>query len=337
MDKKKIVIGTRESTLAVSQAMTLFRYLKEKLPEAEISLLKLKTTGDRILNRTLDTVGGKGLFVKELDEALRDGRADLAVHSLKDVPAEVPEDIPILGFSRRADPRDALVLPDIPGAGNAAGYAPEDFPLPEVRKILPAGLPVGTASRRRSLQLAALFPGLEIRPVRGNVETRLRQLDEGKYGALVLAAAGLKRMGMEDRISRYFSAAEMIPSAGQGILAVQGRREDREYYEALLKDYSDSASSSAGLCERAFTAALGGGCLSPACAFAELSEGRIRLRGLYYDEKSGLYRTGEAEGSAADPALLGREFALRLKNNLQRGGQPLSPRPGQGRERKRGI
>ena len=168
-------------------------------------LVTMKTTGDQILNRTLEQIGGKGLFVKELDQALRDGRVDFTVHSLKDLPLDVPEDLPLAAFSQRADPRDVLVLP----AGAAA---------------LDPAKPIGCSSRRRQLQLRALYPGMEFAPVRGNVLTRLRKLDEGAYSALVLAAAGLQRLGLLDRISRYFSVEEMLPAAGQGILAVQTRR-----------------------------------------------------------------------------------------------------------------
>ena len=170
--KKTIIVGSRESALAVVQSTMLVDYLRRALPEADISLLTMKTTGDKILDRTLDEVGGKGLFVKELDQALRDRRADLTVHSLKDVPMELPEDLPLLCFSKREDPRDALVLP-------------------EGQTELAPGAPIGTSSLRRSLQVKALYPDHDTLPVRGNVQTRLRKLDEGQYGALVLAAAGL--------------------------------------------------------------------------------------------------------------------------------------------------
>ena len=192
--KRKIIVGSRESKLAVVQSMEVVKHLRKVLPEAEIQLLTMKTAGDRILDRTLDQIGGKGLFVRELDKALRDRAADLTVHSLKDMPAELPEDLPLVGWSRRADPRDVLVLPK--------GRTEPD-----------PSLPIGTASFRRRIQLEALYPGFAVRPVRGNVQTRLRKLDEGEYGALVLAAAGLKRMGLEDRISRYFTVDEMIPAA----------------------------------------------------------------------------------------------------------------------------
>ncbi len=296
---KTLIVGSRDSALAVAQAMTVVRALQEKLPDAEVRLLTMKTTGDRILDRTLDQVGGKGLFVKELDAALRDRRADLTVHSLKDVPMEVPEDLPLLGFSRREDPRDVLVLP-------------EDADAPDPEK------PIGSASQRRSLQLKKLFPDFEVKPVRGNLQTRLRKLDEGQFGALVLAAAGLKRLGLENRISRYFSTEEMIPAAGQGILAIQGRAGE-EY--PWLEDITDADATAAALCERAFARTLGGGCTSPVCAYARPEGARIHLTGLYYEESSGRWTTGEDRGERGQEETLGRRLAEKLRNGCFREGK----------------
>ena len=177
-------IGSRESRLAVIQSELVAAYLRERGCEAP--LVTMKTTGDKILDRSLDQIGGKGLFVKELDRALRDGRSDLSVHSCKDLPMEVPEDLPLIGFSQREDPRDVLVLP----AGTT---------------VWDRSKPVGCSSRRRMLQLRDLCPEVTFRGVRGNVLTRLDKLDRGEYGALILAAAGLKRLGLEGRISRYFA------------------------------------------------------------------------------------------------------------------------------------
>ena len=292
---KTLIVGSRDSALAVVQSMTVVRRLQELLPDTEVRLLTMKTTGDRILDRTLDRVGGKGLFVKELDAALRDRRADLTVHSLKDVPMETPEDLPLLGFTRREDPRDVLVLPE----GAAA---------PDPAK------PIGSASLRRSLQLRNLYPGFRIEPVRGNLQTRLRKLDEGQFGALVLAAAGLKRLGLEQRISRIFTVHEMIPAAGQGILAIQGRAgEDHPWLDAL----TDADATAAALCERAFARALDGGCTSPVCAHAWPENGRLRVLGLYYDERSGGWTTGEALGEPDSAEALGRELAERLRSSFR--------------------
>jgi len=293
---KKLVVGSRDSALAVAQSMTVVEKLRRALPDTEVELLTMKTTGDRILDRTLDQVGGKGLFVKELDAALRDGRADLTVHSLKDVPMEVPEDLPLLGFSAREDPRDVLVLPE--GAGELA-----------------PGKPIGTASLRRQIQVQALYPGWEVQPVRGNLQTRLRKLDEGQFSALILAAAGLKRLGLEARINRYFTTEEMIPAAGQGILAIQGRAGADVPWLACC---CDGAAKAAALCERAFARALGGGCTSPVCAHARLDGAQLRLRGLCYDEESARWITGEDAGAPESAEELGNAFALHLRRELMR-------------------
>lgn len=195
----KIVVGSRDSKLAVIQSEMVIEALRKAHPEIEVELLTMKTTGDKILDKTLDKIGGKGLFVKELDKALIDGKAHITVHSLKDMPMEVSEKLPLIAISKREDPRDVLVLPK------------------GVDKLDPSK-PIGSSSRRRQLHLEKLYPGVEIKPVRGNLQTRLRKLDEGEFSAIVLAYAGLSRLGLEDRISRIFSPEEMVPAACQGIL-----------------------------------------------------------------------------------------------------------------------
>lgn len=288
---KPIRIGTRASKLAVIQAEMVRSYLLERGIPAE--LVTMTTTGDRILDRTLDKVGGKGLFVKELDAALLDGRSDLSVHSLKDVPMELPDGLPLLGFSKREDPRDALILPE--------GAEQIDF-----------SKPIGCASSRRILQLKRLFPEARFAPIRGNVQTRLRKLDEGQYSATVLAAAGLKRAGLERRISRIFSTEEMLPAAGQGVLAVQGRA-DEDY--SYLNGFFDADSRDTSLCERAFVAALDGGCTAPTAAFAEiLPDGEsILLTGLVFDETAGTMIRRQAAGLRTDAVRLGTELASEVK------------------------
>lgn len=290
----KIVVGSRESKLAVAQSMTVVDFLRATHPGIEVELLTMKTTGDRVLDRTLDKVGGKGLFVKELDIALRERRADIAVHSLKDMPMELPVELPILCCSRREDPRDAMVL--------RADTEMKPNPL------------IGTSSLRRAVQLKALFPDCEIRPVRGNLQTRLRKLDEGQFDALVLAAAGLKRMGLEGRISRYFSVDEIIPAAGQGILAVQGRR---DFDRALLDGYADADAYSAAMAERAFVRELDGGCSSPVCAHAALEGGSVQLRGLYYGASDRSWRTGAIEGPVEEAGRLGVRLARALRDGRE--------------------
>ena len=252
--RRCIRIGSRESRLAVVQTRLVADYIQEALPEAEVRLVTMKTTGDRILDRPLEAVGGKGLFVKELDRALLEGRTELSVHSLKDLPMDLPAELPILGYSRREDPRDVLVLP--------AGSDQWD-----------RSKPLGCSSKRRILQLQRLYPEVRASLIRGNLQTRLRKLDEGRYGAIVLAAAGLKRLGLEDRISRYFSPEEMLPAAGQGILAVQGRAGVDYGY---LHGFFDPAAGTCARAERAFVRALGGGCSAPMGAYGEL-RGRRRL------------------------------------------------------------
>lgn len=289
---KKIRIGTRKSMLACIQAETVAEYIRLHCEGYEAELVKVVTTGDRILSKKLDEIGQKGLFVKELDNALLNGNTDLSVHSLKDMPMELPDELPIIGYSRREDARDVLVLPK--GAGEYDGRRP-----------------IGCSSNRRILQLKGLYPNAEIKTVRGNVLTRLEKLDNGEYGALVLAAAGLKRLGLEGRISRYFSVEEMVPAAGQGILGIQGRA--GESYD-FLEDFFDSAAEPCALCERACMAYLNGGCSLPIGVYAEvLDEKRMEVRGLYYDETVKIARTMSMAGSPDRPEALGIELAKKLK------------------------
>ena len=288
-----IIIGSRESKLAVVQSQMVMAFLRAAHPGCEVELATFKTTGDKILDRRLDQVGGKGLFVKELDAALRAGACDFTVHSCKDLPMDVPDDLPLVCFSAREDPRDVLVYPE--------GATEPDF-----------SLPVGTSSRRREIQLRALFPQAEFESVRGNVQTRLRKLDEGMYGCLVMAAAGLKRLGLEDRIGRYLEPEEMIPSAGQGVLAVQGRADaDR----SLFDGFADDTVWRAVMAERAFVARLDGGCSSPIAAHARVDGDSLELLGLYYEEETGQARKGRIDGPVADAESL----ACMLADSLRAG------------------
>ena len=290
----KIRIGSRESALAVIQSQMVMDAIARTVPDAELELVTMKTTGDRILDKTLDQIGGKGLFVKELDQALRDGRADFTVHSLKDMPMEVPEDLPLAAFSKREDPRDVLVLPE------------------GVTELDPAK-PIGCSSRRRQLQLKELFPDMDIRPVRGNVQTRLKKLRDGEFSALVLAAAGLKRLGLEDRISRYFSPEEMLPAAGQGILAVQTRQ---GMDTACLAGIHDPDAACCALAERAFVRALDGGCSSPVAAYAVVEGETLTLTGLYVSPDETVVRKGSLSGPKAEAETLGETLAAMLKKGM---------------------
>lgn len=285
-----VKIGSRESKLAVIQSRMVMEAIHRADPSLELELVTMKTTGDRILDKTLDQIGGKGLFVKELDQALRDGRADFTVHSLKDMPMETPADLPLAAFSVREDPRDALVLPE--GAAE-----------------LDASKPLGCSSRRRQLQLKALFPEMEVKPVRGNVQTRLQKLQAGEYAALVLAAAGLKRLGLEDRVSRYFSTEEILPAAGQGILAVQTRL---GMDCACLKAVHDPDTACCALAERAFVRALDGGCASPVAAYAAVEGAVLTLTGLYVSADETVMRKGRLSGPKEAAEALGAALAREL-------------------------
>ena len=282
----KLRVGSRESVLAVWQAKAVMTAIHTYDPSIELELVTMKTTGDKILDRTLDKVGGKGLFVKELDAALMDGRVDLTVHSSKDLPMEVSPELPLVAFSHREDPRDVLVL--------RAGTTELDTTKP-----------IGCSSRRRTLQLEKIFPGQAVKPVRGNVQTRLNKLDSGEYSALVLAAAGLKRLGLENRISRYFTVEEMLPSAGQGILAVQARA---GLDTSWLDGFRDADAESCLLAERAFVRVLDGGCSSPVAAHAVVEGDILTLTGM---DAEGRRISGTC--SRAEAETLGETLARKIK------------------------
>lgn len=287
----KLRIGSRESRLAVIQSRMVMEKIAKAEPAAELELVTMKTTGDKILDKTLDKIGGKGLFVRELDQALREERVDFTVHSLKDMPMEVPEDLPLAAFSSREDPRDVLVLP-------------------EGTTEIDRSKPIGCSSRRRQLQLKKLFPDMAIEPVRGNVQTRLAKLEAGQFSALVLAAAGLKRLGLEERISRYFSVEEILPAAGQGILVVQTRKGmDTD----CLRLVQDKESACCARAERAFVRALNGGCSSPVAAHAVVEGALLTLTGFYVSADERIQRKGSIRGSAADAEILGKTLARQLK------------------------
>ena len=282
----KLRIGSRESALAVIQAELAMAAIRAWDPAAELELVTMKTTGDKILDRTLDQVGGKGLFVRELDGALLDGRVDVTVHSCKDLPMETDPRLPLAAFSHREDPRDALVLP-LGGAGLAPGK------------------PIGCSSRRRAVQLKRLYPGVEVAPVRGNVQTRLAKLDGGEFSALVLAAAGLKRLGLEGRISRYFTPEEMLPAAGQGILAAQVRKGTDT---AFLSLFHDGDAARCAVAERAFVRELDGGCSSPVAAYAVVEGEALLLTGM---DAEG--RRDHISGPKSGAEELGTALAARMK------------------------
>ena len=292
-----IVIATRESRLALWQAEHVQSLLTQR--GRTVSLLGMTTKGDQILDRSLSKVGGKGLFVKELEVALEEGRADLAVHSLKDVPMDLPAGFALGCVLEREDPRDALVSPQ---------YASLD--------ALPQGAVVGTSSLRRVVLLRALRPDLRIEPLRGNLDTRLRKLDEGQYDAIVLAAAGLKRLGLADRIRQVFDPAQMLPAAGQGALGIEVRS-DRADLLAMLEPFAHHATWLAVSAERAVSRAMGGSCSMPLAAHATLDGAVLRLDAAWGDPQAAtpLVRA-QATGTVTrldEAAALGEQVAAQLR------------------------
>lgn len=286
----KIVVGSRDSKLAVVQAELVMKQIKAHCPNAELELVTMKTTGDLILDRTLDQIGGKGLFVKELDRALTERRVDLTVHSLKDLPMEESEALPLLAVPKREDPRDVLILPQ----GSTA---------------LDPKLPIGCSSLRRQVQLKELYPQMQVAPIRGNVQTRLKKLDEGQYSALVLAYAGILRLGLERRVSRVFSVEEILPAAGQGILAIQGRA---DFDRRVLEGVSDGSTWTIAQAERSFVRALEGGCSAPTAAYATIDGGELSLTG-FYVTAAGTPLKQSLRGSLEQAAELGVRLAEQFK------------------------
>ena len=292
----RIVIATRESALAMWQARHIESRLAERFPRTRVSILGMTTEGDRTLDTSLAKIGGKGLFVKELEDALAEGRADIAVHSLKDVPMHLPEGYTLGAILERADPRDAFV---------SSQYA--------TLLSLPPGARVGTSSLRRESQLRAKFPHLVIEPLRGNVQTRLRKLDEGAYDAIILAAAGLKRLGLEHRITTPLAPEDMLPAVGQGALAIECRT-DRTDLLALLKALHDDATAACVLAERALSRSLAGSCNVPLAGFAEISDARLRLRGYVGAPDGSRHVSGEVAGGVGEAEALGVTLAAQLKS-----------------------
>ena len=292
-----IVIATRESRLALWQAEHVQALLRAR--GHTVTLLGMTTQGDQILDRSLSKVGGKGLFVKELEQALQEGRADIAVHSLKDVPMDLPEGFDLACVMEREDPRDAWV---------SSQYA--------TLADLPAGAVVGTSSLRRTVLLRALRPDLKIEPLRGNLDTRLRKLDEGQYAGIVLAAAGLKRLNLSARIRHIFDEAEMLPAAGQGALGIEICA-DRQDLRDALAPLAHPASWLRVAAERAVSRAMGGSCSMPLAAHATLAADVLTLQAAWGDpEGEARLVTAQATLSQPDHAgaeQLGAQIAQRLK------------------------
>ena len=294
---KKLVIASRESMLAMWQAEHIKGRLKALYPDCEVEILGMTTRGDQILDRTLSKIGGKGLFIKELEQALQDDRADLAVHSIKDVPMELPEGFALAAIGERASPFDAFV-------SNQYSRL-ED---------MPEGAIVGTSSLRREAQLRAKFPHLTIKPLRGNVQTRLSKLDNGDYDAIILAAAGLQRLGLNGRIREILSPADSLPAAGQGALGIEiaARRTD---LADILRPLNHEETAACVTAERALARALGGSCQVPLAAYCVMEDGLLTLNGLVGHPDGSVIIEASAQAPAAYADALGRAVAKRLADD----------------------
>ena len=288
-----LVIASRGSQLALWQARWVAAQLSAAGQECRIEIIR--TTGDKITDVPLAKVGTKGLFTKEIEEALLDGRAHLAVHSLKDLPTELPEGLVLAAIPEREDPRDAMV-------GRTLAN-------------LPQGAKVGTSSLRRAAQLRQLRPDLQVESIRGNLDTRLRKLDEGQYDAILLAAAGLKRLGWGDRIAEILSPEQMCPAVGQGALAIEARA---GFEGVAMLDHADTRT--AVLAERGVLGALGGGCQVPIGAYATVSEGRVHILAIVAAPDGTQVIRAEAEGPSAEASLIGASLAAEL---LTRGARQI--------------
>lgn len=293
----RLVIASRESRLAMWQAEHVRARLSLLYPQCSVEILGMTTRGDQILDRTLSKVGGKGLFVKELEVAMAEGRADLAVHSLKDVPMELPEGFALGAVLEREDPRDAFVSND---------YAS----LAE----LPAGAVVGTSSLRRQSLIAARYPHLVIKPLRGNLDTRLGKLDRGDYAAIILAAAGLKRLGMPQRIRAVLDPDDSLPAAGQGAMAIEiAARTDGIDLVELLAPLNHVPTAQAVTAERRVSKVFGGSCQVPLAAHAIIEGGQMHLRAMVATPDGTRVASAEVHGPATDAAQLGDQVADKLR------------------------
>ena len=291
----KIIIASRESRLAMWQAEHVRDRLLALYPNSQVEILGMTTRGDQILDRTLSKVGGKGLFVKELEVAMEEGRADLAVHSLKDVPMELPPGFELTAVLEREDARDAFV---------SNRYSGLD--------ALPDGAVIGTSSLRRQALVAARYPHLVVRPLRGNLDTRLAKLDRGDYAAIILAAAGLKRLGAPQRIRALLEPEQSLPAPGQGAMAIEilSRRDD---LRALLAPLNHRSTALAAMAERSVSRHFGGSCQIPLAAYATVDGGAMRLRAMVATPDGRGIATADAQGPADAPEALGLQVVDVLK------------------------
>ena len=292
----KLVIATRASRLALWQAEHVQALLQARYPQTEVTLLKLSTRGDEILDRSLQKVGGKGLFIKELENALQDGRADLAVHSLKDVPVDMPPFFELTAVLPRAECRDAWVSNQYNSL--------EQLPVNGV---------VGTSSLRRESQLRAIRPDITVKPLRGNLDTRLRKLDEGEFDAIILATVGLQRLRLEDRIRSILSLEQSLPAAGQGALGIEVLQ-NRPEMARLMHPLVCPESTVVSLAERAVSRVLGGSCSTPLAAHAQISQGQLTVYALVATPDGQTVLRANARGPVDTAEALGSQVAHDLLN-----------------------
>ena len=299
---KTIRIGTRGSKLALTQTQLIADRIKREHPGVDIEIVQIRTKGDKLQDVALVTIGGKGVFVKEIEEALLRGDIHIAVHSMKDVPVELPEDLEIGAVPQREDPRDVLV-------------SRNGRKIEELRK----GARIGTGSLRRTIQLLQILPDIEIIPIRGNLDTRIRKIETEDLDGIVVAAAGMRRMGLAGQVSQYIPVEWMVPSAGQGILGIEVRRNDSDIKNLVsFLNHSDTVIELTA--ERAFLERLGGGCQVPIGAYCRKQGDRLILRGLLGTVNGSFIISDELRGSCTEAAEMGRTMA---ENILTRGGREI--------------
>jgi hydroxymethylbilane synthase len=295
----KIRIATRESLLAMVQTNIVKDKLQALYPELEVEIVSMTTEGDQKLDSSLAKIGGKGLFIKELEKALLEDRADIAVHSMKDMPAELPEGLRIVSILEREDPRDAFVSNNF-----------------KKLKDLPQGAVIGTSSLRRQTQLQAVRPDLEIKLLRGNVQTRLRKLDEGQYDAILLAVAGLNRLGLEERIAEKLSLDVFIPAVGQAAIGIECRIKDKET-KKLLRRLSDKETETCVMAERVVSQVLGASCSTPLGVFTETTEEGLQMKAFLADAETGHFVKVRQDATLDKATELGEQVAKQLQESFK--------------------
>ncbi len=293
--RRKLIVGSRSSKLAVIQTKSVVAHIKEANPDLEVSISKIVTKGDRNRRTQLDRMAGIGVFVKEIEEALLDGRIDIAVHSLKDVPTEIPQELCLLAVTERLDPRDVLV--------SRTGRLDE----------IPPGSKIGTGSLRRTVQLAQYRPDLETCGIRGNIDTRLRKVSSGEVDGVILAAAAILRLGWEDKISEYLPIESFLPAVGQGTLVIEARLDDGEVAE-LVSPVNNLPTWQSITAERTFLSALGGGCRAPIAALGTVSNTTLKLQGMVADVSGQDVLYASQEGNAMAPEEIGAQLAQKMLN-----------------------